>query len=95
MIRTGQWFGMNYVIDLLLGSKNKKILERDHHKLSVYGIVDNFSKEDLRRIVSQLVLKNLIVKSGDEYPILELSPRGQDFLKQREEIHLPKPKAIA
>jgi ATP-dependent DNA helicase RecQ len=42
-----------------------------------------------------LVSKKLIVKSGDEYPILELSPRGQDFLKQRQEIHLPKPKSIA
>ena len=63
--------------------------------MSVYGIVDDFSKEDLRRIISQLVSRKLIVKSGDEYPILELSPRGKDFLKQREEIRLPKLKAIA
>ena len=95
IIRTGQRFGINYIIDVLVGAKNKKILERDHHELSVYGIVDDFSKEDLRRIVSQLVLKKLIVKSGDEYPILELSPRGQEFLKQREKIHLPKFKSIA
>jgi ATP-dependent DNA helicase RecQ len=95
IIRTGQRFGIKYIIDVLVGAKNKKILERDHHELSVYGIVDDFSKEDLRRIISQLVLKKLIEKSGDEYPILELSPRGQDFLKQREEIHLPKPKSIA
>jgi ATP-dependent DNA helicase RecQ len=95
IIRTGQRFGINYIIDVLLGSKNKKILERDHHELSVYGIVDDFSKEDLRRIVSQLVMKGLIVKTGDEYPILELSWRGQDFLKQREEIHLPGFKSIA
>ena len=94
IIRTGQCFGMNYIIDVLVGARNKKILERNHQELSVYGIVDDFSKEDLRRIVSQLVFKKLIVKSGDEYPILELSPRGQDFLKQREEIRLPKPKTI-
>ena len=81
IIRTGQRFGMNYIIDVLLGAKNKKILERDHHELSVYGIVDDFSKEDLRRIVSQLVSKKLIVKSGDEYPILELSPRGTGFFE--------------
>ena len=90
IIRTGQRFGMNYIIDVLLGSKNQKILERNHHELSVYGIVDDFSKEDLRRIISQLILKQLIVKSGDEYPILELSPRGYEFLKQREKIHLPR-----
>jgi ATP-dependent DNA helicase RecQ len=90
MIRTGQRFGMNYIIDVLIGARNKKILERDHHELSVYGIVDDFSKEDLSRIVGQLVAKKLIIKSGDEYPTLALSPLGQEFLKQRQEIRLPK-----
>ena len=95
IVRTGQTSGINHVIDVLLGSKSKKILERDHHELSVYGIVDDFSKEDLRRIVSQLVSRKLVLKTGDEYPIMELSPRGQEFLKQREKIHLPKFKSIA
>jgi ATP-dependent DNA helicase RecQ len=94
IIRTGQRFLTNYIIDVLLGAKNKKILERGHHDLSVYGIVDDFSKEDLRRIISQLVSKKLIIKSGDEYPILQLSPRGNEFLKQREKIQLPKFKSI-
>jgi len=95
IIRTEQRFGINYIIDVLHGAKNKNIIERDHHNLSVYGIVDDFSKEDLRRIISQLLSRKLIVKSGDEYPILELSPRGNEFLKKREEIHLPKFKSIA
>ena len=95
IMRTGQRFGINYIIDVLHGAKNKKIIERDHHNLSVYGIVDDFSKEDLRSIISQLIFRKLIEKSGDEYPILELSPRGNDFLRQRENIHLPKFQAIA
>jgi len=94
IIRTGEGFGINYIIDVLLGAKNKKINERDHHKLSVYGIVDDFSKEDLRRIISQLLSRKLIVKSGDEYPILELTPGGNEFLKKREEICLSKLKSI-
>jgi ATP-dependent DNA helicase RecQ len=95
IIRTGQRFGINYIIDVLLGSKNKKIIENDHHELSVYGIVNDFSKEALRRIINQLVMKELIAKSGDEYPILELSRPGQDFLQQRQEIRLPQPQAVA
>jgi ATP-dependent DNA helicase RecQ len=94
IIRTGQRFWTNYIIDVLLGAKNKKIIERDHHKLSVYGLVDDFSKEDLRRIISQLVSRKLIVKRGEEYPILELSPRGNEFLKQREKICLLKLQSI-
>lgn len=89
IIRTGQRFGMNYIIDVLLGAKNQKIMEREHHKLSLYGIVDDFSKEDLRRIISQLLARKLMEKSGGEYPVLELSPRGNDFLRKREKIYLP------
>ncbi|MFA4901457.1 MAG: DNA helicase RecQ [Desulfobaccales bacterium] len=95
IIRTGQQFGVNYIIDVLHGAKTKNIIERDHHNLSVYGIVDDFSKEDLRRIISQLVYKKLIVKGGDGFPILELGQSGMDFLKERQEIRLPKLKAIA
>ena len=95
IIRTGQRFGINHIIDVLHGSDNQKIIECNHHKLSVYGIVDDFSKEDLRRIISQLVYRKLIIKSGDGFPRLELGQRGKDFLKERKEIRLPKLKAIA
>jgi len=94
IVRTGQRFGMNYVIDVLLGAGNKKILERNHQQLSVYGIVDDFSKEDLRSIANQLLRKQLVVKRGDAYPILELSLRGLECLKRREKIRLPKPQAL-
>jgi len=91
ILRTGQRFGMNHIIDVLLGSRNKNILERGHDKLSVYGIVADFSKEDLRRITNQLLFRNLIEKSGDGFPTLSLTPKGHDFLRKREEIRLPKP----
>ena len=62
--------------------------------MSVYGIVNDFSKEDLRHIIGQLVSRKLLVKYGDEFPILGIAQLGQAFLKKREEICLPKPKAI-
>ncbi len=94
IIRTGQYFGASYIIDLLLGAKNQKIIKREHHKLSVYGIVKGFSKEELRFIISQLLSRQLITKNGDEFPGLQLSPQGHDFLKKRETIHLRTLKAI-
>ncbi|MHB8067756.1 MAG: DNA helicase RecQ [Desulfobaccales bacterium] len=90
IIRTEQRFGMNYIVEVLLGAKNKNIIERGHQQLSVYGIVDDFSKEELRRIIGQLVSRKLIVRNGDEYPLLELSQEGMEFLRKREEIRLPR-----
>ncbi|MFA5871938.1 MAG: DNA helicase RecQ [Parcubacteria group bacterium] len=95
IIRTGERFGASYIIDVLIGAKNKKILERGHRKLSVYGIAPDFSKEELRHIIGQLIAKKLIAKSGDEYPILAISRRGKGFIKGREEIRLSKLKSSA
>ncbi|MFA5926490.1 MAG: DNA helicase RecQ [Parcubacteria group bacterium] len=91
IVRTGERFGANYIIDVLTGAKNKKISERGHQELSVFGIVKDFSKEELRNIIGQLVSKKLIAKTGDEYPVLALGECGKDFLKKREKISLFKP----
>ena len=93
ILRTGEQFGVSHIIDVLRGARNKKILERNHDQLSVYGIVQDFSKEDLRHLIGQLVSRKLLVKYGDEFPILGIAQLGQAFLKNREEICLPKPKA--
>jgi ATP-dependent DNA helicase RecQ len=93
IIRTGQRFGAGYIVDVLTGARNKKIVERGHQKLSVFGIADDFSKEELRNIIGQLIGKKLIVKTGEEYPILALGERGKEFLKNRENIILYKPES--
>jgi ATP-dependent DNA helicase RecQ len=90
ILRTGEQFGVGYIIDVLRGARNQKILEREHDKLSVYGIVKDFSKEDLRHLIGQLVSRKLIEKHGDEFPLLGIGQPGRDFLKNREEIYLPK-----
>jgi ATP-dependent DNA helicase RecQ len=93
IVRTGERFGASYIIDVLTGARNKKISERGHQELSVFGITPDFSKEELRNIIGQLVAKKLIVKTGDEYPVLALGERGKSFLKNKENILLYKPES--
>jgi ATP-dependent DNA helicase RecQ len=95
VIRTGERFGTGYIIEVLLGSKNKKIMEHNHHELSVYGIVDDFSKEALRHIINQLVSRKLLEKSVDEFPVLKVSQMGTVVLKRREKVYLSKLAASA
>ena len=45
IIRTKQRFVASYVIDVLLGSRQKRILENRHHTLSTWGIGKELSKE--------------------------------------------------
>lgn len=90
MVRTGERFGVGYISDILRGSKNKKIRERNHDELSVFGIVDDFDDQQLKHIMSMLLSKELIQKSDGQYPTLRLTARGESFLYNRESIDLPK-----
>ncbi len=53
--RTKQSFGANYVIDILKGSKSKKIAQNAHDKLSVYDIGKEYSKSGWLTIVDKLL----------------------------------------
>jgi ATP-dependent DNA helicase RecQ len=92
IIRTNERFGTNYVVDILLGKKHKRIIAQGHDHLSVFGIEKNFQEEALRQIVRSLLTRGLIIKDDGEYPTLSVSPEGRIFLQKREKITLPQPK---
>ena len=89
--RTGERFGTNHVVDVLVGSKNKRISTDGHDKLSVYGIVTDFSKAQLKELAVQLQGKGLLVRNQGDYPTLSLSEAGWDFLRQRQTLTLARP----
>ena len=88
IIRTKQRFGATYIIEVLLGSRNKRILENKHDSLSTWGIGKEFSKEQWFELVDLLIVENYIVKAG-EYNILEITQKGKDLLVERTELKLP------
>lgn len=91
IIRTGERFGTNYIIDVLHGKSNKKIREWRHDRLSVFGIVSDFSKEELKEIIGHLIDKKMLIKDGNTYPTFSMTKIGWRFLRQKEKIILPKP----
>jgi len=88
IIRTNQRFGTSYVIDVLMGSKNKRILENGHNKLSTWGIGTEYDKETWFELVELLIDQGYLIKYG-EYNILQLTPQGKTFLNSRMELNLP------
>ena len=92
IIRTDSRFGAGYIADVLRGKKTKQIRERGHDTLSVYGIVDDFSIDQLREIMRSLIGAGMLQKASGEYPTLELTNMGKKFLSSKEKLFLPKPK---
>ncbi|MBO4438120.1 MAG: DNA helicase RecQ [Spirochaetaceae bacterium] len=88
ILRTGEKFGASYVIDVLLGSRQKRILDYGHNKLSVFGIGTEFSKQDWYQLVNLLIDAGFLRKSSD-YQVLSLTRDAKDTLRDRGEVRLP------
>ena len=48
-------FGIIMIVDVLRGSKNKKVLEAGFDKLSTYGIMKDYSNEELKNFIDTLI----------------------------------------
>lgn len=88
IIRTGSRFGANYVIDVLLGSRDKRILENHHNQLSTWGIGRELNKAQWLEVSNLLIERNFVMKYGD-YSVLKLTNEGLSTLKNRDKIMLP------
>lgn len=84
--RTNQRFGVNVIIQVLRGSKNKKILDWNLDKVSTYGIIDNYSEGGLRELIMNLIARGFIVMTTDTYPVLKLHENSRAVLKGEEKI---------
>ncbi|MYC30192.1 MAG: DNA helicase RecQ [Chloroflexi bacterium] len=89
VIRTGERFGAMHVIKVLRGSREKRVLELGHDRLSVYGLVTNMSDSELREVVAHLRARGLLERKESEFAVLSVSEAGRRFLRDRESLALP------
>ncbi|SQG35798.1 ATP-dependent DNA helicase [Haemophilus influenzae] len=91
--RMGQCFGAHYVIAVLRGMQNQKIIERQHDKLSVYGIGKDKSKEHWQSVIRQLIHLGFVQQVISELnPTLQLTESAKVILKGEEELELAMPR---
>jgi ATP-dependent DNA helicase RecQ len=85
--RTGERFGVDYIIDFLRGSQSVKI-RAEHKQLKTYGIGKELSKETWQNIVRQLLQQGLLEQAGEPYPVLKLNEKSWQVLKGEQEVQL-------
>ena len=94
--RVGQCFGAHYVIAVLRGMHNQKIIERQHDKLSVYGIGKDKSKEHWQSVIRQLIHLGFVQQViGELNPMLQLTESAKAILKGEEPLELAMPRISA
>ena len=88
VIRTGERFGIAHVGDVLLGRKVARIRELGHDNLSVFGIVDDYDRNGLRRIAEGLIERGLLARTEGQYPTVSVTAMGREWLRSRQRLTL-------
>jgi ATP-dependent DNA helicase RecQ len=87
----GTWegrFGKGRIIQMLVGSKSKEIVDAGHDQLTTYGLLKHVGTQALHPLFAELEKLGLIETSGGEYPKVTLTSRGAEVMRKGENIRM-------
>jgi ATP-dependent DNA helicase RecQ len=79
VLRLGQRFGAGYTAQVLTGSRDQRVLENGHDRLSTHGLLADHNKRTVHDWIEQLVGQGFLEKVG-EYNTLEVTETGRQVL---------------
>ena len=85
--RVDQRFGAEYVAQVLVGSRDQRILQNQHDQVSTYGLLNDETKRAVRTWIEQLVSQGYLIKTG-EYNVVQITESGRALLKGNAEPKL-------
>ncbi|MEH6502574.1 MAG: DNA helicase RecQ [Cycloclasticus sp.] len=88
--RTEQRFGVNYIIDILMGKADQRVLQNGHDKVSTFGIGKEFSMTEWRTIFRQLIALGYLNVEAESYGSLKLTEKCRPVLRGEQALELRK-----
>ena len=90
--RGGFGYGVGYVIDVLRGTENEKILSRGHDALSTYGIGAELSRDHWQSLIRQLIHRGYLAQDIARFSALRLTEAARPLLRGEETLIMAKPR---
>ena len=86
--RTGQRFGVNYLIDVLLGKDDDRIKRFGHDRLTTSGIGKELGQQEWRGVFRQLISRGLLAVDLEGHGGLRLTDLSRPVLRGEERLWL-------
>lgn len=86
--RTGQRFGVGYLIDILMGKADERAIRLSHDKLSVFGIGKDVDAAEWRGLFRQLVAAGMLTGDSEGHNTLLLTERARPLLRGEETFRM-------
>ena len=90
--RDGYGYGVGYVIDVLRGSENEKVVSRGHDALSTYGIGAEYSRDHWQSLIRQLIHRGYLVQDITRFSALRLTEAARPLLRGDHTLVMAKPR---
>ena len=87
-----QRFGLMYVVELLRGSKNARIMQSNHDSLESFAKGKHHNVDEWMSILRQVIQHGLLTQDMENYGILKLTPATRPILRDGERIFLARPR---
>ena len=88
--RTGQRFGVNYIVDVLLGKDDDRMQRFGHDKISTFGIGKELEQNEWRHLFRQLISHGLLTVDIEAHGSLRLTEASRPVLRGETQLHLRK-----
>jgi ATP-dependent DNA helicase RecQ len=90
--RTGQYFGITHVVEVLRGAQTARVKSLGHDQLSTFGIGKDKSTEHWFSIVRQLIHCGLLMQNLTRGSALQLTEAARSVLKSEHSLLLAVPR---
>ena len=90
-------YGLTMIVDVLRGSKNKKVLELGFNKLSTYGIMKDYTNEGLKTFINTLVSHGFLdvvenIGPRGSFPTIKLNEQSLKVIRQEIKVEFKEDK---
>ncbi|BBA79903.1 ATP-requiring DNA helicase [cyanobacterium endosymbiont of Rhopalodia gibberula] len=88
VVRCNEKFGMTHIIDVLRGSKKRKIEQYGHHLLSTYSIGKDKSLAEWKMLGRSLIHQDLLDETSDGFSVLKLNKQSWEILRKQRKVKI-------
>lgn len=78
-------YGIGMIVDVLRGSKNKKLVDFKLNELTTYGIMKDYSKDDLKEFINTLIANGYLNYNG-EFPVITPNEKSRNIVMGEEKV---------
>lgn len=85
--RMGERFGVMLTAKVLKGSRDRKVMQFGFEKLSTYGIMNNYTEQDITEMINMLLADGYLEMSDGKFPTIRLAQPAMDVLQGKTAVY--------